>query len=472
MMRESLTDKALQLQFDAQRAAFQLQPFPTWPERARHLHSLRALLNDNLDALAAAISADFGNRPRQETLLGEVFGSLNGIRDALAHGRRWMRPQRRSVGFWLRPASARILPQPLGVIGIVVPWNYPLFLAVGPLIGALAAGNRVMLKMSEHAPGFALLFQRLVARHFAEDHVTVITGGAETAQAFCALPFDHLLFTGSTQVGRQVMRAASANLTPVTLELGGKSPALIAPGARFEAAVEAIVAGKLFNAGQTCVAPDYVLLERGRESEFIAAARRATARLYPDIGRNPDYTTQINARHFARISALVSEAEAAGAHLHPLSDSEADPFSRCFPPLCVTDAPAATGLMQDEIFGPVLPLVPYDNLEQALAYINLRPRPLALYLFETRRAVIETVMQRTCAGGVTLNDTLLHLASDDLPFGGVGASGMGAYHGRDGFNTFSMNKPIFRQARWNGRKLLSPPYGNTFERLIRFMLGR
>jgi len=472
MMREPSSNGELQLQFDAQRAAFLHQPFPAWPERARHLRTLRALLNDNLDAMAAAISADFGNRPQQETLLGEVFGSLNGIRDALAHGRRWMRPQRRSVGLWLRPANAQVLPQPLGVVGIVVPWNYPLFLAMGPLIGALAAGNRVMLKMSEYAPGFALLFQQLIARHFEQDHVAIITGGPETAQAFCALPFDHLLFTGSTQVGRQVMRAASANLTPVTLELGGKSPALIAPGARFEAAVESILAGKLFNAGQTCVAPDYVLVERGRETEFIATARRVTARLYPDIGNNPDYTTQVNARHFARVSALVSEAEAAGAQLHPLTDTAANPASRCFPPICLTGAPATAAVMQDEIFGPVLPLVPYDSLEQALAYINLRPRPLALYLFETRSAVIDMVMQRTLAGGVTVNDTLLHLTSDDLPFGGIGASGMGAYHGRDGFNTFSMMKPIFRQARWNGRKLLSPPYGKTFERLIRLMLGR
>jgi len=472
MMRDPISNNELQVLFDAQRAAHLAMPFPEWPERARHLLALRALLKDNLDAIATAINTDFGNRSRQETLVLEAFGNLNSIRDALAHGRRWMRPQRRSVGLWLRPASARVLPQPLGVVGIVVPWNYPLFLAIGPLVGALAAGNRVMLKMSEYAPGFAALFQQLIARHFDPDHVTVVCGGPETAQAFTALPFDHLLFTGSTQVGRQVMHAASTNLTPVTLELGGKSPVLIAPGARFEAAVESIVAGKLLNAGQTCVAPDYVLVERGRESEFIAIARRVTARLYPDIGRNPDYTTLINTRHFERLSTLASEAEAAGAQLHPLSDAASNPASRCFPPICVTDAPATTGVMQEELFGPILPIVPYDTLEQAIAYINARPRPLALYLFETRRAVINTVMQRTIAGGVTINDTLLHLGSDDLPFGGIGASGMGAYHGRDGFNTFSMMKPIFEQARFNGRKLMFPPYGKTFDRMIRLMLGR
>jgi len=472
MMRDPISNSELQVLFDAQRAAYLSEPFPEWPERARHLRTLQTLLNDNLDAIAAAINADFGNRPRQETLIGEVFGTRNGIRDALAHGRRWMRPQRRSVGLWLRPATAQVLPQPLGVVGIVVPWNYPLFLAAGPLIGALAAGNRVMLKMSEYAPGFAVLFQQLIARHFDANHITVVTGGPETAQAFSALPFDHLLFTGSTQVGRQVMRAASANLTPVTLELGGKSPALVAPGARFEAAVEAIMAGKLLNGGQTCVAPDYVLVERGRESEFIAAARRVTTRFYPDIGRNPDYTTLINSRHFERLSALADEAQTSGAQLHPLTDTPANPASRCFPPLCVTGAPDTIGVMQEEIFGPILPIVPYDTLEQALTYINARPRPLALYLFETRRAVIDMVMRRTIAGGVTLNDTLLHLTSDDLPFGGVGTSGMGAYHGREGFNTFSMMKPIFRQTRFNGRRLMFPPYGKTFDRLIRLMLKR
>jgi len=472
MMRDPISNSELQVLFDTQRAAYLATPFPEWSERAKHLLALRTLLQDNLDAITAAISTDFGNRSRQETLMLEVFGNLNGIRDALAHGRRWMRPRRRSVGLWMRPASARVMPQPLGVVGIVVPWNYPLFLAIGPLVCALAAGNRVMLKMSEYAPGFAALFQRLIARHFEPNHVTVICGGPETAQAFSNLPFDHLLFTGSTQVGRQVMRAASANLTPVTLELGGKSPVLVAPGARFEAAVESIMAGKLLNAGQTCVAPDYVLVERGRETEFITTAQRVTARLYPDIGRNPDYTTLINSRHFERLCTLASEAETAGAQLHALTDTPANPVSRSFPPICVTGAPATTAVMQDEIFGPILPIVPYDDLEQAIAYINARPRPLALYLFETRRTVIDSVMRRTMAGGVTINDTLMHPGCDNLPFGGVGASGMGAYHGREGFNTFSMIKPIFEQARFNGRKLLFPPYGKTFERLIQLMLGR
>lgn len=472
MMRDPISDSELHLLFEAQRAACLRAPFPEWPERAGHLRSLKTLLEDNLDAIVAAIDGDFGQRPRQETLMAEMLGSMNGIRDALAHGRRWMRPQRRSANFWLRPARARVMPQPLGVVGIIVPWNYPLFLMIGPLTAALAAGNRVMIKLSEYAPGFAELMQSLFERHFASDHIAVVTGGPDIAQAFGALPFDHLLFTGSTQVGRHVMQAASRNLTPVTLELGGKSPALIAPGARFDSAVEAIMAGKLLNAGQTCIAPDYVLVERSRVSAFVAAAQRVTARLYPDFDRNPDYTTIINARHYERLQGLVDEARAAGAQVHALAEGRGDPASRRCLPVCVTGAPDSVRLMHEEIFGPLLPVVPYDALDDALAYINARPRPLALYLFETGRATIERVLKHTIAGGVTINDTLLHILNDDLPFGGVGPSGIGAYHGHDGFATFSKFKPVLYQARFNGRRLLLPPYGKTFERLIRIMLGR
>ncbi len=472
MMRDPISNSELHALFDAQRAACLGVPFPEWSERAGHLRSLKALLQDNLDVIVAAIDSDFGQRPRQETLMAEMLGSLNGIRDALAHGRRWMRPQRRAANFWLRPARARVMPQPLGVVGIIVPWNYPLFLMVGPLTAALGAGNRVMIKLSEYAPGFAELMQYLFEQHFATDHIAVVTGGPDVAQVFGALPFDHLLFTGSTQVGRQVMQAASRNLTPVTLELGGKSPALIAPGARFESAVEAIVSGKLLNAGQTCIAPDYVLVERNRVAAFVEAAQRVTARLYPDFDRNPDYTTIINARHFERLQALVDEARDGGAQVHPLAQGSGDAFTRRYLPLCITDAPGSVRLMHEEIFGPVLPVVPYDALDEALAYINARPRPLALYLFETERATIDRVLKHTIAGGVTVNDTLLHILNDDLPFGGVGPSGIGAYHGRDGFATFSKFKPVLYQARFNGRRLLQPPYGKTFERLIRLMLGR
>jgi len=472
MMRDPISNNDLHGLFDSQRAASRRHPFPEWAERAGHLRSLKTLLQDNIDAIAAAIADDFGQRPRQETLMGELLGSLNGIRDALSHGHRWMRPQRRATNFWLRPARAALMPQPLGVVGIIVPWNYPLFLMIGPLTAALAAGNRVMIKLSEYAPRYAALIQSLFERQFGTDHIAIVTGGPDVAQAFGALPFDHLLFTGSTQVGRHVMQAASRNLTPVTLELGGKSPALITPGARFDSAVQAIIAGKLFNAGQTCIAPDYVLVERGRVDAFIQAAQHTAARLYPDFDHNPDYTTIINSRHYERLQTLLEQASEAGAAIHPLITGTSDPASRRLLPCCVTAAPDHIPLLQEEIFGPLLPVIPYDTLDQALAYINDRPRPLALYLFETERAVIDQVLKRTIAGGVTVNDTLLHILNDDLPFGGVGPSGIGAYHGYDGFATFSKLKPVFYQSRLNGRGLLLPPYGKTFERLIRLMLGR
>jgi coniferyl-aldehyde dehydrogenase len=472
MKREPISNGDVEALFDAQRAAYLREPFPEWPERAAHLRTLKRLIETHMDEIAAAIDADFGQRPRQETIMAEVFGSLGGIRDALAHGRRWMRVQRRAPNFWLRPARARLMPQPLGVVGIIVPWNYPLLLAIGPLAAALAAGNRVMIKLSEYAPRYAALMQQLVASHFGADQLVVVTGGADVAQAFSALPFDHILFTGSTQVGRHVMQAASRNLTPVTLELGGKSPALIGSGARFEQAVEAIVAGKLLNAGQTCIAPDYVLVERRQVESFVRAARAAVARLYPDFDRNRDYTTIIDPRHYARLHGLVDEAQLAGATVYELAAGTDDVERRRFLPRCLTNVPESARVMDEEIFGPVLPVVAYDTLDQALAYINAKPRPLALYLFETDSGTIDTVLKRSIAGGVTVNDTLLHILNDNLPFGGVGSSGIGAYHGYDGFVTFSKLKPVLYQARLNGRRLLMPPYGKTFERLMKLMLGR
>jgi acyl-CoA reductase-like NAD-dependent aldehyde dehydrogenase len=362
------------------------------------------------------------------------------------------------------------MPQPLGVIGIVVPWNYPLYLTVGPLVGALAAGNRAMIKLSEYTPRFAALFARLAQQTFAADEVAVINGDAEVASTFSALPFDHLLFTGSTQVGHHVMRAAAANLTPVTLELGGKSPAIVGPGADLERAVERILVGKLLNAGQTCIAPDYVLLPEGKREAFVEAARACAARLYPDLGGNPDYTTIISPRHFARLDGLVGDATRAGARVVPLSQSPSDPERRRLAPVLLLDVPADATVMREEIFGPVLPLVTYRTLEEAIDYINARPRPLALYLFEKNGGAIDRVMAQTVAGGVSINETLLHVAQEDLPFGGVGPSGMGAYHGEAGFETFSKLKPIFRQSGFNGAGLLKPPYGKRFETMIRLLL--
>ncbi|WP_246796228.1 coniferyl aldehyde dehydrogenase [Burkholderia perseverans] len=453
-----------------QRAAFLRAPYPSWDTRAGHLRTLRTMLLEHADALAEAISADFGHRAKQEVLLSEIWMAKEEIDDALRHGRRWMRPRRRPMNKWLMPARAGVIPQPLGVVGIVAPWNYPVLLAAGPLICALAAGNRAILKMSELTPRTGELFETLIAKTFSREHVAVVNGDAEVGAAFSALPFDHLLFTGSTQVGRHVMRAAAEHLTPVTLELGGKSPAIIGPGARFDNAVDAIVAGKTLNAGQTCIAPDYVLVPRGKEDAFIARARARIAKLYPDFANNADYTSIVSERHFTRLERLAAEARAGGAALHPLTDAAADPARRRFAPLAVTRAPDAAALMQEEIFGPLLPIVPYDTLDQAIAYVNARPRPLALYLFEESRASIDRVMRETISGGVSINETLMHIACGSLPFGGIGASGMGAYHGYDGFVTFSKLKPVLTQARFNARNLLLPPYGRRFAALMKLML--
>lgn len=457
-----------------QRAA-RNDPAPARGERERRLTALERLLRDHAGRLAEAVSLDFGHRSLAETRLLELFPSHEAIRHARRHLGRWMRPQRRPVGLWFQPGRAELRYQPLGAVGIIVPWNYPLYLAVGPLVAALAAGNRVLLKMSEFTPATARLLAELVGQYFAADEVSVIEGDAGVAQAFSQLPFDHLLFLGSGSVGRHVMRAAAENLTPVTLELGGKSPAIIGPqvlsAGGFDKAVERIIVGKCLNAGQTCIAPDYVLLPAGQEQAFVAAARRVVAACYPAIGSTPDYTAVVNARHYERLCAYVDEAREAGAEVLELAPGvAADASSRRLPPLLLLKVSERLRVMQDEIFGPLLPVVTYRDLDEAIAFVNARPRPLALYYFDRDQARIDRVLNETVAGGVTINDTLLHIAQDDLPFGGVGPSGMGCYHGFEGFQTFSARKAVFRQSRLSGIGLFKPPYGARFERLIRLLL--
>ena len=441
-------------------------PTPNWSVRAARLRKLETLLREQRDAFAAAINEDFGCRPKEETDLLELFPSLSGLRHALRHGRRWMKPKKGLADLVFLPASTTLMPQPRGVVGIIVPWNYPLYLAVGPLIDALAAGNRVMVKMSEFTPRFSALFAEKIATCFAPDEVSVITGDADVAQAFSALPFDHLLFTGSTAVGHHVMRAASQHLTPVTLELGGKSPAIIGPGARFDHAVERILYGKMVNAGQTCIAPDYVLLPRQQVGQFVVAAKNAVTRLYPDIASRGQYTSVATDKHYQRLAALRDNAVAAGAKAEALGDTTPDATRRFLPPTLLTDVDDAMTVMKEEIFGPLLPLVPYDSIDEAIAYIGSHAHPLALYLFEDNRGTVDHVLARTQAGGVTVNDTLYHIAQHGLPFGGVGKSGMGGYHGEAGFRTFSHMKPVFRQARVNGVGMLNPPYGAMFKRML------
>jgi len=454
------------------RTAQRSSPMPDWTTRAHRLRRLEKMLLEQREAFASAINADFGCRPREETDLLEIYPSLSAIRHTLSKGKRWMKPQRRLADLLFLPARTEMRPQPRGVVGIIVPWNYPLYLAVGPLVDALGAGNRAMLKMSEFTPRFSALFAEQVARYFKPDEVTVVTGDAEVAQAFSALPFDHLLFTGSTAVGHHVMRAAAANLTPVTLELGGKSPAIVGPGARFEHAVERILFGKLVNAGQTCIAPDYVLLPRARVAEFIDTASRTVAKMYPQLAQGGQYSSIVSDRQYQRLVGLRDGAVAAGASVHPLSASSEDASRRLLPPQLLVNVTDEMAVMREEIFGPLLPLLPYDTLDEAIAYVTAHPHPLALYLFEQDAGRIEQVLSRTHAGGVSVNDTIYHIAQHDLPFGGVGSSGTGGYHGEAGFRTFSHIKPVFRQARMNGAGMLNPPYGSRFRRMLGLMLKR
>jgi coniferyl-aldehyde dehydrogenase len=462
----------LQRDLNLQRRAFLEQgPLPV-ERRAQALDALARAVLRHGDGFAQAIAADFGHRSVHETKLADLYPVVASLRHARKYLRRWMKPRRRPIQMMFRPGSGRIVYQALGVVGIIGPWNYPVQLTLVPLAGAIAAGNRVMVKPSELTPRTSALLEQVVAEVFDPSEVVVACGGAELARAFSELDFDHLLFTGSTAVGRQVMRAAAENLVPVTLELGGKSPALVAPNYPLEKAAERIAVGKLFNAGQTCIAPDYVLVPRGQEEAFAGAFRDAVARLYPTLAANPDYTAILNERHFGRLRDLVADARTRGAAVHEINPAgePLDATGRKMAPIVLTDVPEDALAMREEIFGPVLPVVTYEDLEAAYGFINARPRPLALYLFSHEREVVDRTIERTVSGGVCVNDTLLQCVQEELPFGGVGASGMGAYHGEQGFRTFSHAKAVFHQARLNGAGMTKPPYGSRMNRLLALLL--
>ena len=455
--------------FAAQRAAYAANPMPAADQRQQWLKALRDLLSDERQALIEAISADFSHRSADETLLAELMPSLHGIHYASRHLKGWMKSSRRKVGMAFQPASAKVVYQPLGVVGIIVPWNYPLYLAIGPLVGALAAGNRVMLKLSESTPATGQLLKTLLGRIFPEDLVCVVLGEADVGVAFSRLRFDHLLFTGATSIGKQVMRAAAENLTPVTLELGGKSPAIVSRDVPLKDAAERIAFGKTLNAGQTCVAPDYVLVPQDRVGAFVEAYRQVVNSFYPTLADNPDYTAIINERQLARLNGYVSDATSKGALLIPLFEQGQ---GRRMPHSLLLNVTDEMTVMQDEIFGPLLPIVPYQDLDQAFAYINQRPRPLALYYFGYDKREQDRVLHETHSGGVCLNDTLLHVAQDDMPFGGIGPSGMGHYHGHEGFLTFSKAKGVLIKQRFNAAKLIYPPYGKSIQKLIQKLFIR
>ena len=469
-MNASDTPTELHVVFQIQRAAYDAAPFAEWEERCNRLQRLLDLIKDNEAAIETAIDADFAGRPRIETQIGEIFPSVSEIRGAIKHGKRWMKPRSAGVSKWFLPARANVVPRPLGVVGIIVPWNYPLFLAASPLVAALVAGNRAMVKMSEFTPAFSTLFQQLIANAFRTNEVAVITGDAEVATQFSALPFDHLLFTGSTSVGRKVMGAASQNLTPVTLELGGKSPVVVAPGFPIGRAVQRVLAGKLLNAGQTCIAPDYALVPRTQVSAFVEATKRQAQSMYPTGLDDPDYCSIVNARQYERLAGYADQARGSGAEIVPLFvGAERNAGKHRLAPALVINPSADLDLMREEIFGPLLAVIPYDDVKDAMAFINAHPRPLAMYWFDNDGKRAELALKNTHAGGVCFNETLMHVAQEDLPFGGVGPSGMGHYHGRWGFDTFSKLTPVFRQSRLNAMELLLPPYRPHVARVLRLM---
>lgn len=456
-----------------QRSAFIADGPPGLAQRKARLARLRAVVLAHRREVEEAISADFGNRSRHETAIMELVGVIQAIDYLTRNLRRFMKPQRRHVGLLYRAGHARVEYQPVGVVGVMAPWNYPFALTFIPLATALAAGNRAMLKPSELTPRTSAVMRRMLEATFPSEEVAVVLGGPEAGAAFSGLPFDHLLFTGSTQVGRKVMKAASDNLVPVTLELGGKSPVIVARGHVDDRAMSSIVFGKLSNGGQTCVAPDYALVHEDDLDAFVARYDAMVARFYPDGPTSADYTSIVSDRHYDRLKALVDDARRQGARVIEagVTPRNAGSRVRTLAPMLVVGAGDDSALMQEEIFGPILPVRTYRTIGDAIDYVNARPRPLALYYFGPTDADCASVLERTTSGNVGINNTLLHVAQEDLPFGGVGPSGMGAYHGIEGFRAMSHAKGVFVQGRWNLPSLLRAPFGKLADVALATMLG-
>lgn len=457
--------------FAAQREAFLSDPMPSLKVRMERIGRVETLLRTHRDEILEMISADFGHRSVHETYGAEITSTLFLIDYTRKHLASWMRDEARPVPWLLLPARGHLRREPKGVIGVMGPWNYPLALVFSPLVTALSAGNRVMIKPSEFMPRTAAWLTRRIGETFSPDLVTVVEGGVEAGRAFSRMPWDHLFFTGSTSVGRQVLAEASKNLVPVTLELGGKSPVLVHRDMPVERAARRVFWGKCYNAGQTCVAPDYALVHEDRVDAFVRALQDEAVRQYPSLAGNPDYTTVVSDRHYQRLEGLLDEARQAGAEVIPLHPEAAalDPAERRFGPHAVKGATEDMAILQEEIFGPILPVVPYRTIEEACAYINARPRPLALYLFDDNRTRQRWVMDHTRSGGVAINEVVLQFISEALPFGGIGPSGMGAYHGVEGFDTFSHHRSVFTQSRVHLTSVITPPYSSLLSRLFRFI---
>jgi coniferyl-aldehyde dehydrogenase len=468
--RQSALGDAFHRMFDLSRS----EPAPTLDERLDRLARLRAAVSENEIRFQQAISADFGHRCAVETAIAESLLVLGEIKHANKHLKNWMAPRRVATALQFAPARNRLMPQPLGVVGIIAPWNYPLQLTLAPAVGALAAGNRVMIKPSELVPRFSEVLKEVISARFDAGEMVVTGIDGDISQAFASLPFDHLIFTGSTRVGRLVAEAAARNLTPITLELGGKSPAIVDRSADLAQAAQRIAYGKLLNAGQTCIAPDYALVHQASVQNFADKVQASMRRMFGVRPENNDYTSIISERHYARLESLVIDAAAKGARIMQAA-TPGDPAwksRRKFPPTLLLGATQDMTIMQEEIFGPLLPVVGYEDPAEAISYVNRHERPLALYWFGKDDAARDEVLTRTVSGGVTVNDCLFHFTQINQPMGGVGASGTGAYHGEWGFNALSKLKPVFYRSRFNRLADLYPPYGAKIarlEKMLRFM---
>lgn len=455
----------------AQQAEFKRQ-VPDYRKRMWALAELRRVLRQRQNELVRAVSEDFGGRSPEETLALELFPLYEQIRHVRSHLKRWMRQKRVRSSWYLMPSRAFVQYQPLGVVGVMGAWNYQILLSLGPVVEAIAAGNHVMIKPSEVTPRSAELILQIIAETFAPEYVTCVTGDTKVSERFSSLPFDHLFFTGSTRVGKIIMRAAAENLTPVTLELGGKSPAILHESYPLSRAVPRLMTGKLYNAGQTCVAPDYLLIREGQEAALEDQVRRDVAKLYPRFIDNPDYTRIVSRDHYLRLQSYADDARAKGGRVVVLaSDQERGTLeNKVFPPTLIFSATDEMLVMQEEIFGPLLPVLTYKTIEDAIAYVNDHPKPLALYYFDQNSSRVKHLLDHTFSGGVTVNDCVFHLGQQRLPFGGVGSSGMGQYHGHDGFVTFSKQRGVMVQRSVASTSLFRAPFDRSKKTMIHLLL--
>lgn len=471
------TPEDMQALLERQKAAHLRDGPPSAALRIDRINRAIGLLVDYSEEIASALNEDFGNRSRHQSLFTDVASSITPLKHARKNLTKWMKTDKRSAAFPLSllGAKARLEYQPLGVVGIISPWNFPVQLTFGPLADVLAAGNRVMIKPSEFTPATSDLMARMIREAFSEEEIAVVTGGPELGAAFSALPFDHLLFTGATSIARHVMRAASENLVPVTLELGGKSPVLVGESADVQITANRVMFGKTLNAGQICLAPDYLFMPKEKTGQFVEAATSAVAKMYPTLKNNPDYTSVINQRHYDRLQGYIEDARSKGAEVIEINPAHEDfsqqPHHR-IPPTMIIDPTDDMTVMQDEIFGPILPVKTYTKIDEAIDYVNDHPRPLGLYYFGTDQAEERKVLDSTTSGGVSVNEVVFHVAQDDLPFGGVGPSGMGAYHGKDGFDTFSHRKAVFTAPKREVMAMVRPPWGPKLEKMLGSQIKR